>query len=170
MIGKKLLTLVMTAIFATQAFAATFVIQNDDGANEGFNDPLQPTHANQKGNNPGTTLGEMRLNVFQAAADVWGVILNSNITITVGGSFEEKFCSANSATLGSAGATGSGANYAGLEPDIAYPIALAESLNDSNLNGASVEINASFNSLLDSDLACLGGGGFYYGLDNKPGR
>lgn len=167
MIGKKLLTLVMTTIFATQAFAATFVIQNDDGPNEGFNDPLPPTNANQIGNNPGTTLGEMRLNVFQAAADVWGVILNSNITITVSGSFEEKFCSANSATLGSAGANGSRANFAGLETNIAYPIALAESLTDSNMNGTLVEIVASFNSLLDSDPACLGGGGFYYGLDDN---
>ncbi|MDX2418797.1 MAG: hypothetical protein QNK19_15160 [Xanthomonadales bacterium] len=167
MTGKKLLALVMTATFATQAFAATFVIQNNDGVDEGFNDPLPPTNPNQKGNNPGTTLGEMRLNVFQAAAEVWGDILNSDITITVGGSFEEKFCSPNSATLGSAGANGSGANFAGLEPNIAYPIALVESLNDSNVNGTLVEINASFNSLLDSDPTCLGGGGFYYGLDDN---
>jgi hypothetical protein len=161
MTGKKLLTFVMTAIFSMQASAATFVIQNDDDPNEGFNDPLPPTNANQKGNNPGTTLGEMRMNVFQAAADVWGEILNSNITITVGASFEEKFCSANSATVGSAGATGSMANFVGLEPDTAYPVALAESLNDSNINGSAVEITASFNSLLDSDPTCLGGRGFY---------
>lgn len=167
MTGKKLLTFIMTVIFATQAFSATFVIQNNDGVDEGFNDPLPPTNPNQKGNNPGTTLGEMRLNVFEAAADVWGEILNSNITITVGASFEEKFCSANSATVGSAGATGSRANFAGLEPNTAYPIALAESLNDSNMNGSTVEITASFNSLLDSDPTCLGGGGFYYGLDDS---
>lgn len=167
MTGKKLLTLVMTTIFATQTFAATFVIQNNDGPNEGFNDPLEPTNPNQKGNNPGTTLGEMRLNVFQAAADVWGKILNSNITITVGGSFEEKFCSESSATLGSAGATSSWANFAGMDANIAYPVALAESLTDSNLNDANVEIFASFNSLVDSEPTCLGGGGFYYGLDNN---
>ena len=167
MIGRKLLTFVMTVIFATQASAATFVIQNNDDPNEGFNDPLPPTNANQKGNNPGTTLGEMRLNVFQAAADVWGGILNSNITITVGASFEELFCSASSATVGSAGSNGSSANNAGLEPNIAYPIALAESLIDSNINDSSVEITASFNSLLDSDPTCLGGGGFYYGLDDN---
>ena len=167
MTGKKLLALVLTAIFATQASAATFVIQIDDDPNEGFNDPSPPSNANQIGNNPGTTLGDMRLNVFQAAADVWGEILNSNITITVGGSFEEKFCSAGSATLGSAGANGSVANLSGLDPNIAYPIALGESLNDSNINGASVEITASFNSLVDSDPACLDGGGFYYGLDDN---
>jgi len=167
MTGKKLLTFVMSVIFATQASAATFFIQNDDDPNEGFNDPLPPTNPNQKGNNPGTTLGEMRLNVFQAAADVWGEILNSNVTITVGANFAELFCSASSATVGSAGATSSWANFIGVEPDTAYPIALAESLKDSNMNGPMVEITASFNSLLDSDPNCLGGGGFYYGLDDN---
>lgn len=167
MAWKKIFGLVITSIFATQVSAATIVIQNNDGVDEGFNDPLPPPNSNQKGNNPGTTLGEMRLNVFQAAADVWAAILNSNITITVGGTFDEKFCSSESATLGSAGASGSGANFGGSEPDLAYVIALAESLNDSNLNGVSVEIVTSFNSLLDSDPACLGGGGFYYGLDDN---
>jgi hypothetical protein len=167
MTWKKMFVLVITSIFATQVSAATFVIQNNDGADEGFNDPLPPPNANQKGNNPGTTLGEMRLNVFQAAADVWAAILNSNVTITVGGTFDEKFCSPDSATLGSAGANGSAANFGGLEPDLAYAIALAESLSDSNLNGVSVEIVTSFNSLLDSDPNCLGGGGFYYGLDDN---
>ena len=157
----------MTLIFASQAWSATFVIQNNDGADEGFNDPSPPTNANQIGNNPGTTLGDLRMNVFQAAADVWGGILNSNVTITVGGNFDELFCSGNSATLGSAGATGSSANFTGSEPNIAYAIALAESLNNSNMNGNSVEISATFNSLLDSDPTCLGGGGFYYGLDDN---
>ena len=157
----------MMLIFASQAYAATIVIQNNDGAGEGFNDPAPPANANQNGNNPGTTLGELRMNVFQAAANVWGGILNSNVTITVGGSFDELFCSVGSATLGSAGTTGSRASFSGSEPNIAYAIALAESLNGSNMNGSSVEISATFNSLLDSDPACLGGGGFYYGLDDN---
>lgn len=157
----------MTSFLAAQVSAATIVIQNNDGVDEGFNEPLPPTNANQKGNNPGTTLGEMRLNVFEAAADVWGQILNSNVTITVGATFDEKFCDANSATLGTAGSTGSNANYSGLDPNIAYPIALAESIRDVNMNGAAVEINASFNDQLDSDPACMGGGGFYYGLDDN---
>jgi len=167
MTRRILSAVAMTLIFASQAYAATFVIQNNDGAGEGFNEPAPPTNANQKGNNPGTTLGELRMNVFQAAADVWGEILNSNVTITVGGSFDDLFCSAGSATLGSAGATGSRASFSGSEPNIAYAIALAESLNGSNMNGSSVEISATFNNLLDSDPACLGGGGFYYGLDDN---
>ena len=168
MTRRILSAVAMTLIFASQAWSATFVIQNNDGAGEGFNDPSPPTNANQKGNNPGTTLGELRMNVFQAAANVWGEILNSNVTITVGGSFDDSFfCSGNSATLGSAGATGSSASFSGSEPNIAYAIALAESLSDSNMNGSSVEISATFNSLLDSDPTCLGGGGFYYGLDDN---
>ena len=148
--------------------AATFVIQNNDGAGEGFNDPNPPVHANQKGNNPGTTLGELRLNLFQAAADRWGELLNSDVSITVGAQFNDLFCEQFGGLLGSAGASGSNANFGAGEANTAYPIALAESLSGSNQNGGSVEINAAFNSAVDSgDENCLGGQGFYYGLDNN---
>jgi len=107
------------------------------------------------------------MNVFLAAAKVWEDILNSNVSITVGASFEEKPCTETSATLGSAGATSSWANETGLEPNVAYHVALAESLHNGELNGASVEISTSFNSKLDTnDALCLGGGGFYYGLND----
>ncbi|MFT5141201.1 MAG: hypothetical protein ACI9CB_002873 [Rhodothermales bacterium] len=151
-----------------QASAATIVISNGDAAAEGFSDPNAPTNANQKGNNPGTTLGAMRLNVFETAAQVWEQILKSNVTITVNAKFDELFCSASSGTVGSAGSTASIANFQGSNPNTSYTIALAESLSDSNLNGGSAEINATFNSLVDSDPDCLGGGGFYYGLDGNP--
>jgi len=170
MINGKLSLLLLTSIFTAQVSAATIVPQNNDGVDEGFNDPNPPAHANQKGNNPGTTLGELRLNVLEEAARTWGDILNSNVTITIGVTFDDLSCFANSATLGSAGSTGSVANFSGLESDVAYHIALAESLNDSNLNGGNVEITARFNSKIDTnDPDCLGGGGFYYGLDgNAP--
>ncbi len=162
---KSLIGLAYISLFAMQASAAIIVIQNNDGAGEGFNDPSPPANANQKGNNPGTTLGEMRLNLFQATADVWGRILKSDVTINVGAQFDELFCSESSATVGSAGPAFTGANFPGSDPNIAYPIALAESLIGFNRTGASVDINATFNSLVDSDPDCLGGGGFYYGLD-----
>ena len=148
--------------------AATFVIQNNDGAGEGFNDPNPPVHANQKGNNPGTTLGELRLNLFQAAADRWGELLNSDVTITVGAQFDDLFCEQFGGVLGSAGSTSSRANFGAGEADTAHPISLAESLSGSNQNGGSVEIDATFNSAVDSgDVNCLGGQGFYCGLDNN---
>ncbi len=83
---------ICSCLMSLQAMAATMVIQNNDGPGEGFNDPNPPVHANQKGNNPGTTLGELRLNLFQAAADRWGELLNSNVTITVGAQFNDLFC------------------------------------------------------------------------------
>lgn len=149
--------------------AANIVIANADGAGEGFNDPNPPTNANQKGNNPGTSLGQMRLNVFNAVAAQLGAILNSAVVITVSAQFNPLACAAQSATLGLASTTGIHANFSGGEPSVAYHVALAESLAGANLNGGSAEMTATFNSALDSDVNCLGGGGFYYGLDgNAP--
>jgi len=167
--ARKVLPLVLASVLSAPVSAATFVLQNNDGAGEGFNDPNPPPHANQIGNNPGTTLGEMRLKVFAEAAKVWGDILNSNVTINIGATFDDDLaCFPNSATLGQAGASGSWEGFAGSDPNTAYPISLAESLSNSNLNGISVEINARFNSKVDTnDVDCLGGGGFYYGLDDN---
>ena len=171
MTSNRLIVLFLGSVLSFQVnAAATIVIQNDDIANVGFNNTNAPGNAAQKGNNPGSTLGEMRMNVFLEAAQVWAGILNSNVTITVGASFEEKFCDANSATLGSAGATSTWSSFTGSEANIAYHVALAESLRKAELNGVTVEISTSFNSKLDTnDVDCLGGGGFYYGLDaNVP--
>lgn len=155
---------------AAPASAATIVINVDDGAGEGFNDPNPPGDPTQRGNNPGTTLGELRLNLFEAAADVWAGILASDIAITVNARFDPLNCTANSGTLGSAGAAASTTGVTGGQANTRYPIALAESLANANLNGSGAEINATFNSELDTLSAdCLGGGGFYYGLDgNAP--
>ena len=45
---------------------------------EGFNDP---TPVEPVGQNPGVTLGEQRLIVFQFAADLWGSLLESDVEI-----------------------------------------------------------------------------------------
>ena len=58
--------------------AATITIINLDGAGEGFNDP---TPATPVGGNPGTTIGQQRLNVFQEAANIWGGLLPSAVEI-----------------------------------------------------------------------------------------
>ncbi len=144
--------------------AATIVINNVDGVGEGFNATDQP-NANQVGNNPGGNRGEMRMNVFVAAANVWAGLLQSDVTITVSAAFDPKPCNANGGTLGSAGATSSWANFAGGMSATAYHVALAESLFDGNLNGGSAEISTSFSSTVDDDPNCLTGMGFYYGLD-----
>jgi hypothetical protein len=164
---RRVLFLVLASTFALQCSAATIVIQVNDGPGEGFNDPNPPRNANQKGSNPGTSLGEMRMELFKEAAKVWGDIVNSTETISIGAEFNDLGCFGNSALLGQAGPTSTKENFGSGDANIAYAVALAESLSSSNQNGASVEINAEFNSKVDSDITCLGGGGFYYGLDGN---
>src|SRR5262245_26884204 len=82
--------------------AATIVIINNDPANVGFNDP---TAVAPVGGNPGTTLGQQRLNAFQAAANKWGATITSVPTIRIRAQWVALTCTATSAVLGSAGAT-----------------------------------------------------------------
>jgi len=144
---------------STQAMAAAnFVLVNLDGAGEGFNDP---TVVAAVAGNPGTTLGQQRQNVFNAAMSVWGATLNSNVDIRVGAQFDSQFCSATSATLGSAGPTTAHRTFSGSLANTWYGQALANSLAGVDLSGND-DINATFNSNLDSDPACLGGAGWDY--------
>src|SRR5688572_12303274 len=88
-------------VFASVSHAATVVIQNNDTAGEGFNDP---TPVAPVGGNPGTTLGAQRLNAFTYAANLWAARLNSPVTIIVRAQMNPQTCSGGSAVLGSAGA------------------------------------------------------------------
>src|SRR5688572_8764864 len=99
---KRLLVLLtlLAMMSVTAANAAVIVIQNVDGVGEGFNDP---TPVAPVGGNTGTTRGQQRLNVFQKAADIWGGLLPSTVTIVVRAQFNPQTCTATSAVLGSAG-------------------------------------------------------------------
>src|SRR6476660_4377994 len=94
--------LLLLALAPAVAGAATITIINNNAAGVGFNDP---TPVAPVGGNPGTTLGQQRLNAFQAAANIWGATLNSTVTINILATFEPLTCTATGATLGSAGAT-----------------------------------------------------------------
>jgi len=59
---------------SAQAAGAVIDIVNVNAPGVGFNDP---TPAAPVGGNPGTTLGEQRLNVFREAARIWGETLDS---------------------------------------------------------------------------------------------
>jgi hypothetical protein len=163
-ISSKRLFILVAATFSFQTLAATVVIN----PGVGFDDATLPK-AGQKGNNPGNNLGELRFNLFQEAANVWGAILNSSETITVNAAFMQfgDIECTGGTTLGHAGPTSTKQNFGSGDPNIAYAIALAESLSSSNQNSGSAEINAEFNSRVDLDPNCLGGGGFYYGLDDN---
>jgi PA domain-containing protein/thrombospondin type 3 repeat protein len=98
----------------TPAFAnANIVIVNANAAGVGFNDP---TPAAPVGGNAGTTLGQQRLIAFQAAANIWGATLDSNVTIQIVSSFEPLACTATTATLGSAGTRFIFANFGSIPP------------------------------------------------------
>ena len=92
------LTMLLTLAVASVSNATTILINNQDGPNEGLNDT---TPAAPVGGNPGTTLGQQRLNVFLKAADIWAGLLPDNVTIVVNAKMDPQTCTTTSATLGS---------------------------------------------------------------------
>jgi hypothetical protein len=165
------------AFASNSAFGqAVITIVNGDGPDEGFNDP---TPVVPVGGNTGTTLGQQRLIAFQFAANVWGSKLASNVEIRILARFNPQTCTATSAVLGSAGTTSIFANFPGAPP---FPGAVApntwhhSALADKragfelNPNPGQPDIQATFNSNLNGDPACLGGRKFYLGLDNNHGN
>ncbi len=146
--------------------AATITILNADGAGEGFNDP---TPAAPVGGNSGTTLGQQRLTAFQAAANIWGATLTSNVPIIIRANFDPLTCTASSAVLGSAGGTFVFLNFSGAPlADTWYPFALANKITNTDLDPGEPQIIARFNANLGQP-GCLTGTFFYLGLDNNHG-
>ncbi len=153
--------------------AAEIRIHSRDAAGVGFNDP---TPVEPVGGNPGRTLGEQRWNVYRHVAEIWSRQLDSTVPITVNAGWEALSCTATSATLGSASASGYWRNFTGApQRNVWYPRALANKLAQANLiekNGsdpllpANMDIKTQFNmNLGKSD--CLPSKPFYLGLDNN---
>lgn len=151
-------------LLAPMAQAATIVIVNQDGPGEGFNDP---TPVLPVGGNAGATLGQQRLNVFQAAAAQWAAVLDSDVEIRVQAAFNPLTCSGTSAVLGSAGATQIFRDFpAAPEAGTWFSPAETGALTASDPDGAANDINSQFNSAIDSNPACLNGTtGWWYGLE-----
>ncbi len=158
----------LTLFLATSSQAANIVIINNDGPGEGFNDP---TVVAPVGGNPGTTIGQQRLNVFQHAADLWGSILSSSVTIQVQSNFDPLPCSASSGVLGSAGPPTLYSNFPNAEWTFTwYHPALANKLAGTDVDhGSTVDIVATFNSSVDNNNSCLTGTNWYYGFDGNEG-
>jgi len=169
-----LIALALLVVTASGAFwtsdalaVANIVIVNLDGPGEGFNDP---TPVPAVGMNPQTTLGEQRLFAFQYAAGLWAQCINSTVIIYVGANMDPLFCNASSAILGGAGTNSVFANFPNAPiANIWYGGALADALAAADLNPGFTDIGATFNSDIDDDPACLGGTGWYYGVDGNPG-
>ena len=155
------------ALNAPLARAATIQIVNIDGAGEGFNDP---TAAAAIGGNPGLTRGAQRLNVFNQAAAVWGGILSSSVVIKVDATMDPLTpCTATSGVLGSTGPNGVFANFPGAEfTNTWYPGALANKQRGADLDAATSDMRARFNSDVDN-ATCLGTSNWYYGYNHAEG-
>jgi hypothetical protein len=164
--------LVRTAVLALlivglpHAEATEFIINNIDGPGEGFNDP---TLVAQVGGNPGTTLGQQRLNVFEQAADIWSSAIDSDVPIRVEAAFDPLTCSASSAILGSAGPIDVIRDFTNApQAGTWFHTALANALAGTDLIPGTDDISATFNSSLDNNNNCLTGTNWYLGFDYNP--
>ncbi len=147
--------------------SATITLKYNEQLNAGFTDP---SPREPVGGNNGTTLGQQRLNVFNYAASLWGKMIHSNVMIVVEASFEYLPCSSFSALLGAAGSARVFANFPKApKREVWYPSALANALEGRDISPADADITAEFNTRLDEDPNCLGGRGWYYGLDHNAG-
>jgi len=156
----------------------TITIVNINAANVGFNDP---TAVAPVGGNPGTTLGQQRLNAFQFAAAIWAATLDSNVEIVIRAQFSALTCTATTATLGSAGTVSilrnfpANGSFPGAEfPDTWYHQALANKRFGDDLipgapNTGADDLQANFNVNLGQNANCLPGSPFYLGFDNNHG-
>lgn len=173
---------VLALLAPLAAWSAQIIVINGDPPGEGFNDP---TPAAPVGGNPGTTVGQQALNVFQRAADIWGAKLQSSQPIHVIAFFLPLSCTPTSGVLGAAGAVWffrdvpAAPGGKGMTPGTWYPAALAEKLTRQEIVAVSNPPDPLFDpweifSFFNSDLGkpgCLDGNGWYYGLDNnEPGN
>ena len=161
--GWYALTLAAGLSIAAAAGAAQVQFAFDyggDAAGEGFNDPA---------------LGAARRNALQAAANLWSNRLTASYageTILVHAVFDPLGGSSTSATLGFASGAGADVDFGSASPkylpSTVYVSAQVNHLFGSDRNGSTPEINATFNSTVDTGTI-IGGERWYYGSDSNPG-
>jgi hypothetical protein len=172
---KRFLLTLLLAAFAVSMLAADahaaakITVIFNDAQGEGYFDN---TPAKRVGGNPGRTIGEQRRIAAQFAADVWGAALESDVEVKIRSSFDPLFCTADSATLASAGAVQIFADFQNAKfANTWYPVALANKLAGVDLApGADFtnadDVSSRFNANI-GNTGCFEGGGWYYGLDGK---
>lgn len=165
--GVSLLVLLLLSLASpSPGRAATFLLLDVDDPGEGFNDP---TPVVPVPGNPGTTRGQQRLNVFQAALDTWGSRIASDVEIRVRAKFDLLECDETSGVLGAAAPFEFVRDFAGApRPETWYPYALADSLAEVDLVPGEPDIVAVFNRAVDDETTCFEGFDWWYGIDS-PG-
>jgi hypothetical protein len=156
-----MLTRLIFLLLLTPISYAAVTIVNNDGVGEGFNDN---TPVAAIGGNTGTTLGQQRLNVFNKAAEILNTIFQINQPVKVNAEFNPLTCTPTSAVLGQAGPENYQFQNNGSDFTV-YPDALYNQLQNADIDSSKAEINATFNSNLDSGT-CLGGKTWHYGYSD----
>ena len=154
---------------STASWSANVVLVNLDPPGAGLNDP---TPATPVGGNPGTTIGEQRVNVYNRAAQLWGAQLDSEVDILVGATFQPLSCAPTGGVLGAAGPTYVFSDFPGAPlPETWYVSAQTDALFGSDAVPGDIDIISFFNSDIDdNDPACLTGTSWYYGFDADEGN
>ncbi len=153
----------LVALIAVPAHAAQIVIINADQPGLGLNDP---TPVAPVPGNPGTTLGQQRMNVIVEAATRWGRTLVSDVPIRLRVSFEDMQCEPSWTWFGFAGPAWLNYDFTNAPlPGTWYPSALASALRGIDMAGPeSPHIQVRLNPLLDT--GCMGAGtGWWYALE-----
>jgi hypothetical protein len=165
-LSQALLALMLLCVVSS-ASATTISLINNDVPNEGFRDNSAPL-SGQTGNS-GSTLGQQRLNVFEAAADYWEAKIGSTVPIKISIKFDPLPCTAGGAVLGAAGPNSVFRDFAGAPiANTWYVEAVANSLLGSDNDGASDDLAAIFNSSVDNNDNCLRGTNWWYGINSPP--
>jgi len=158
--------LIEQGLGGAEPLSSTVIIINKDSPNEGFNstaDQFLPA----PGNDANANLGEQRLALFNAAAQIWGAFLDSSVVIQISSQFDPiRPCNSSGGVLGSAGAVTGHWNFTKAEfANTVYHAALANKQEGFDLSAEYPDMSATFNSSVDT--GCLSPGShFYYGLDN----
>lgn len=144
--------------------AATFEVVNGDAPGEGLNDP---TPRSPVGGNPGTTLGQQRLEAFRYAASLWAARIDSSVPVRILASFDALSCGETAAVLGVAGSIQVHRDFSGApRAGTWYPSSLAAKLARTDLDAGVDDIQARFNGALDG--GCAFPRRWYYGFDASP--
>lgn len=142
----------------------------------GFGDP---TPAAPIDGNPGTTIGEQRLEAYKHVVSIWDTNLDINVQIVLQAAFDALSCGPTSGVLGAAGTILVFRDFPGPAfPSTWYGQALANNLAGQDLDGSEPdpgllqppfndEIVTFFNANLGQE-GCLEESAWYYGFENDP--
>lgn len=160
--------MVFALTFSANALSADFSVTYNNTAGQGFNDN---TAVAATPTNLGTTLGQQRRNVVEAALEFWEAKLVIREEVKVELAMNPLSCSNTSATLGAAGPVGYLSSTDPIFPgrkDTLYPLALMNQIIGADTRPSDPDLTGQFNVNIGS-AGCLPSIQWHYGInDNTP--